>query len=89
MSVPPYPTIPLAFERITLEESRRRVLAFRDHVRLVTLTHTPSPMGFLGEVLGRPKHERAYVLIPVGYPAPETRVPDVRRKPLEEIRVVV
>ena len=36
---------------------------------LATLTHTPSPMGFLGEILGRPKHERPYLLIPVGYPA--------------------
>jgi iodotyrosine deiodinase len=56
---------------------------------LATLTHTPSPMGFLGEVLGRPKHERAYVLIPVGYPAPGVRVPDIVKKPLEEIRVVI
>jgi nitroreductase len=56
---------------------------------LATLTHTPSPMGFLGEVLGRPRHERAYVLLPVGYPAPGARAPDIRKKPLEEIRVVV
>jgi iodotyrosine deiodinase len=56
---------------------------------LATLTHTPSPMGFLGEVLDRPKYERAYVLLPVGYPAEGARVPDIRRKPLEAIRVVV
>lgn len=56
---------------------------------LATLTHTPSPMGFLGEVLGRPRHERAYVLLPVGYPAAGARVPDIRKKPLDEIRVVV
>ena len=56
---------------------------------LVTLTHTPSPMGFLDEVLGRPKHERAFVLIPVGYPAPEARVPDIRKKRLEDIRIVI
>jgi nitroreductase len=56
---------------------------------LATLTHTPSPMGFLGEVLGRPRHERAYVLLPVGYPAEGARVPDIHKKPLEEIRVVV
>ena len=56
---------------------------------LVTLTHTPSPMGFLGEVLDRPKHERAYVLIPVGYPAPEARVPDIAKRPLEAIRSTV
>jgi hypothetical protein len=46
-------------------------------------------MGFLGEVLGRPRHERAYILLPVGYPAAGARVPDIRKKPLGEIRVVV
>ena len=56
---------------------------------LATLTHTPSPMGFLGEVLGRPNHERAFVLIPVGYPTPEARVPDICKKRLEDIRIVV
>lgn len=56
---------------------------------LATLTHTPSPMAFLREVLGRPKHERAYVLIPVGYPAEAARVPDIQKKPLDEIRVLV
>lgn len=52
---------------------------------IATLTHTPSPMGFLGEILGRPSHERPYLLIPVGYPAPGCRVPDLERKPLESI----
>ncbi len=52
---------------------------------LATLTHTPSPMGFLGEVLGRPSNERAYVVIPVGYPASGAVVPDIHRKPLGEI----
>ena len=56
---------------------------------LATLTHTPSPMGFLAEVLGRPKNERPYLLIPVGYPAPGARVPDIARKPLSEVRLVV
>jgi iodotyrosine deiodinase len=56
---------------------------------LATLTHTPSPMGFLAEVLGRPKHERPYVLIPVGYPAPGVRVPDIRKKALDEVRLIV
>jgi iodotyrosine deiodinase len=54
---------------------------------LATLTHTPSPMGFLGELLGRPANEKAFLLMPVGYPAPEARVPDLRRKPIEEISV--
>ncbi len=57
------------------------------HAGLVALTHTPSPMGFLREVLGRPEHERAFVVIPVGYPADDCRVPDLKRKPLEEIAV--
>jgi hypothetical protein len=54
---------------------------------LVTLTHTPSPMGFLGELLERPPHEKAMLVMPVGYPAADARVPDIRRKPLEEIVV--
>lgn len=58
------------------------------HAGLVTLTHTPSPMGFLREALGRPEHERAYILLPVGYPAEGCVVPDMGRKPLDEIMVV-
>lgn len=56
---------------------------------LATLTHTPSPMGFLGEILERPDHERAWLLIPVGYPAADCRVPDIARKPLAEVLVEV
>lgn len=56
---------------------------------LVTLTHTPSPMRFLSEVLGRPEHERPYLLLPVGYPADGARVPDIRRKRLDDVMVVV
>ncbi len=52
---------------------------------LCALTHTPSPMGFLRELLGRPENERPYVLIPVGYPAEGATVPDLERKPLAEI----
>ena len=51
---------------------------------LATLTHTPSPMKFLNEILGRPKSERPFLLLVVGYPADDARVPDIRRKPLEE-----
>jgi len=56
---------------------------------LATLTHTPSPMGFLSEILGRPKHERPFLLIPVGYAAKDAKVPDITRKALDEIRTVV
>ncbi len=56
---------------------------------LATLTHTPSPMGFLGALLKRPENEKAFLLMPVGYPAPDARVPDLQRKPLEEIAVWV
>jgi nitroreductase len=56
---------------------------------LATLTHTPSPMGFLGRILGRPSHERPYVLIPVGYPAPDARVPAITRKTLDDVRRIV
>ena len=54
---------------------------------LCALTHTPSPMGFLRELLGRPANERPFVVIPVGYPADEAVVPDLERKPLDEIAV--
>ena len=54
---------------------------------LVTLTHTPSPMRFLREILGRPEHEHAMLVMPVGYPAEEAMVPDISRKPLEEVSV--
>ncbi len=64
------------------------LLAAAHHAGLATLTHTPSPMKFLGEVLGRPAHERAFLLIPVGYPADDCVVPDIQRKPLEKIMVV-
>ena len=52
---------------------------------LATLTHTPNPMRFLGELLGRPRNETAVLLFPVGYPAADARVPRIRRKPLEQI----
>ncbi len=51
---------------------------------LATLTHTPSPMKFLNEILGRPKSERPFLLLVVGYPADDARVPDIGRKSLEE-----
>ncbi|MEJ6499477.1 MAG: nitroreductase family protein [Cryomorphaceae bacterium] len=54
---------------------------------LSTLTHTPSPMNFLGSILGRPAHEKPYLLLPIGYAAPDATVPNITRKPLEEIRV--
>ncbi len=53
-------------------------------VGLATLTHTPSPMGFLREILGRPINEKPYLLIPVGYPADDCVVPDIPKKPLDE-----
>jgi len=52
---------------------------------LVTLTHTPSPMKFLQTALGRPKNEKAFLLLPVGYPATDCKVPDIEKKSLEEI----
>ncbi|MBL1218239.1 MAG: nitroreductase family protein [Planctomycetes bacterium] len=55
---------------------------------LATLTHTPSPMKFLCEILNRPKYERPFLLIPVGYPADDCMVPDITRKPLNEVMVV-
>ena len=54
---------------------------------LVTLTHTPSPMNFLTKLLERPENERPYLLLPIGYPKDEVYVPDLERKPLEEVAV--
>ena len=56
---------------------------------LASLTHTPSPMRFLSELLGRPENERPFVLIPIGYPADDCHVPDIVRKPLDEVLVEV
>lgn len=65
------------------------LLAALHNMGLATLTHTPSPMKFLQEILGRPRNEVPFVLIPVGFPADEARVPDITRKPLDEIMQVV
>ncbi len=54
---------------------------------LVALTHTPSPMNFLCEILQRPANEKPFLLIPVGYPAPNAQVPDIKRKGLDEVAV--
>ncbi len=51
---------------------------------LVTLTHTPSPMGFLNEILERPESERAFLLLVVGYPASDAKVPTIRKEPLSD-----
>jgi iodotyrosine deiodinase len=56
---------------------------------LATLTHTPSPMGFLATLLERPRNEKPFLLVPVGYPAPDAVVPAITRKPLDQIRVRV
>jgi nitroreductase len=55
------------------------------HAGLVSLTHTPSPMGFLNQILGRPSHERPFLILVVGYPADDATVPAITKKPLEEI----
>lgn len=64
------------------------LLAAIHHAGLVALTHTPSPMKFLTDVLERPDHERAFLLLPVGYPADDCVVPDIHRKKLDEIMVI-
>lgn len=65
------------------------LLAALHHAGLATLTHTPSPMNFLGEILNRPKNEKAFLLIPVGYPAKDAEVPDISKKPFSEISTIV
>jgi nitroreductase len=56
---------------------------------LATLTHTPSPMGFLSRILKRPPNEKAYLLLPVGYPSDDAEVPDIRKKDLCEIATYI
>lgn len=59
------------------------------HAGLATLTHTPSPMDFLTEILGRPANERPFLLLVAGYPATDAKVPDLARKPLGEIATFI
>ena len=63
------------------------LLSALHHAGLATLTHTPSPMKFLREILNRPVNETPFVLIPVGYPAEGAKVPDLQRKSLDEILI--
>ena len=65
------------------------LLAALHQAGLAALTHTPSPMGFLSEILERPEGERPFLLIPVGYPAEDCEVPDIDRKRLSEILIEV
>ncbi|MBI4893195.1 MAG: nitroreductase family protein [Acidobacteria bacterium] len=64
------------------------LLAALQMAGLATLVHTPSPMGFLAEILERPKNEKAFLLIPVGYPAEGAEVPAIGKKPLQDVLVV-
>jgi iodotyrosine deiodinase len=64
------------------------LLAALHWMGLATLTHTPSPMGFLARILQRPPNERPYLLIPVGYPAPDAKVPDIPKRALADIMPV-
>jgi iodotyrosine deiodinase len=61
------------------------LIAALHHAGLATLTHTPSPMDFLNEILGRPENERPFLLLVVGYPAADARVPEIGKKPLDTI----
>jgi nitroreductase len=65
------------------------LIAALHHAGLATLTHTPSPMKFLNTILERPTHERPFLLLVVGYPAEDARVPVIRKKPLDEIATFV
>jgi nitroreductase len=64
-------------------------IAALHHMGLATLTHTPSPMKFLTNLLGRPENERPFCMFPIGYPADDCTVPDLRRKDLSEVLVEV
>ena len=99
------PYVIVVFEQVWRREGERKVkhyyvresvgiavgflLAALQAAGLCALTHTPSPMRFLGEILDRPDNERPFILIPVGYRAEDADVPDLERKPLDEIMVRV
>jgi hypothetical protein len=65
------------------------LLAALHNAGLTTLTHTPNPMGFLSEILKRPKNEKPYLLVPVGYPADGAKIPNITKKSLNEIMRVI
>lgn len=65
------------------------LIAALHNMGLATLTHTPSPMAFLTRLLDRPENERPFAMLPIGYPAEECRVPDITRKPLDQVMVEV
>lgn len=65
------------------------LIAALHHAGLATLTHTPSPMRFLNEILGRPENERPFLLLVVGYPAENTEVPAITKKSLDEIATFI
>ena len=65
------------------------LIASLHHAGLATLTHTPSPMSFLNEILERPSNERPFLLLVVGYPAADAKVPRIGKKPLAEIATFV
>ncbi len=64
-------------------------IAALHNMGLATLTHTPSPMNFLTRILERPKGEKPYILFPVGYPTDDCVVPDIARKPLDDVSVFI
>ena len=65
------------------------LIAALHHAGLATLTHTPSPMSFLNEILNRPSNERPFLVLVVGYPADDAQVPAITKKPLEEIATFI
>jgi nitroreductase len=75
--------LPYAVESVGIATGM--LVAAIHHAGLVTLPYTPSPMGFLNKILGRPASERPFVLLIVGYPADDATVPDLRKKALEEV----
>jgi nitroreductase len=63
------------------------LIAALHNAGLATLTHTPSPMGFLNEICGRPDNEKAYILLVAGFPTPDCTVPVIDKKPLDQVSV--
>ena len=63
------------------------LIAAIHHAGLATVTYTPSPMAFLSDLLGRPDNEKPFMVLPVGHPADEVFVPDIKRKTLDQVAV--
>jgi len=79
---------PIYYPKESVGIATGMLIAALHQAGLATLTHTPSPMNFLNEILGRPAHEKPFLLLVVGLPAADARVPAIKRKPFDEVATI-